>query len=131
MPITYSIDRARRRLFAVAQGSVTYSEVVSHLEKERDDDGLPFPELIEAREATVVLSAAEVRQVVELLRNLGRHNALGPTAVLVGNDVSYGVVRMLEVLVEDVSDIRPFRERSAAEEWLNSIGRQRPPAQET
>jgi hypothetical protein len=130
MPITYSIDSARRRLFAVAEGSVTYGEIMAHLGKERDDEGLPLPELIEAREATVVLTAAEVRQVVERLRALGGESALGPTAVVTDDDVSYGIMRMLEVLVEDVCDIRPFRDRDEAEEWLNATRMPRPPTQE-
>jgi hypothetical protein len=47
---------------------LTYSEIVAHLGKERDDDGLPFTEFIDATQATVALSAAKVRQVVDRLR---------------------------------------------------------------
>ena len=54
MPITHPINRRLRRLSAVSQGSVTYYAIGSHLKKETDDDGLAFPELIEAREAAVV-----------------------------------------------------------------------------
>jgi hypothetical protein len=54
--------RAGRLLFAEAKGSVTYSEVVAHLGKERDDSGLPFTEIIDATEARSALSAAEVRK---------------------------------------------------------------------
>ena len=130
MPITYTIDSTRRWLFTVAKGTVTYSQVEAHLGKERDDNGLPFTEFIDATQATADLSAEEVRQVVDLLRDLGRHNALGPTAVVTGDDVSYGIMRLLEILVEDVCDIRPFRDRGEAEEWLKTIPVPRPPAQE-
>jgi hypothetical protein len=129
MPITYSIDQAQRRLTAVAAGSVTYSEIMTHLERERDDNALPFRELIEATQATLDISSPEVWQVVDRLRTLGHQHALGPTAVVVGDDVSYGVMRMLETLVEDVCDVRPFRSRGDAEEWLNAIPMPRPPAQ--
>ena len=99
MPIAYSIDRARRRLSAVARSIVTYPEVMAHLGKERDDNGLPLHELIDATQATVAFSPSEVRQIVERLRYLGRSSALGPTAVITGNDVSYGIMRMLEMQV--------------------------------
>lgn len=118
MPIAYSVDRERRWLFAVADGEVGFPEIATHLRKERDDGGLPFPELIDATRATVALSGAEVRRVVDLLRDLGHQSALGPTAVVVGGDVSYGVMRMLEILVEDVCIVRPFLSRLEAEEWL-------------
>jgi hypothetical protein len=128
MPIAYTVDRARQRLFTVAQGSVTYPEVVAHLDKERDDNCLPLTELIDATQATAVLSAAEVRLIVDRLRNLGRDNALGQTAVVTGDDISYGMMRMLEILVQDVCNVRPFRDRGKAEEWLNAIPMRRPPA---
>jgi len=91
---------------------------------------LPFTEVIDATQATADISPAEIRKLVELLRNLGRHNALGPTAVITDDVFSYGMMRMLEILVEDVCDVRPFRDRGEAEEWLNSISMPRPPAQE-
>ncbi|HZE18882.1 MAG TPA: hypothetical protein VE402_02060, partial [Candidatus Angelobacter sp.] len=56
--------------------------------------------------------------IVETLRRLGRKGALGPTAVLVSNDVTYGMLRMIETLVGDVAAVRPFRERAEAEKWL-------------
>jgi len=129
MPITYAIDRSQKRLVTTALGNVTYPEIVAHLEMERDDGGLPLSEFIDASLANLNISALEVRLIVDQLQSLGRRNALGPTAILVGNDVSYGIVRMLEILVEGVSDIRPFRRRAEAEEWLKAIPMPRPPTQ--
>lgn len=126
MPITYAIDRTRRRLTAVATGVVTYPEVLAHLEMERLEEGLPLHEVIDGTRATAALSAADVRAIVERLRRLGRLHALGPTAVVVGDDVSYGTLRMLQILVEDVCDICPFRDRAEAEAWLETIPRARP-----
>jgi len=130
MPIVYSIDRLRRRLFAMAKGTVPISEVVAHLWKERDDNGLPLTELIDATQATVSFSDTEIRKIIDLLRELGRRNALGPTAVVTGDDVSYGIMRMLGILIEDVCDVRPFRSCDKAEEWLNTIPKPRLPTQE-
>ncbi len=89
--------------------------------------GLPLHEFIDAARATADLSSNDVRAIVERLRQLGRLHALGPTTVVVGDDVSYGILRMLEVLVEDVCDVRPFRDRAEAEAWLETIPRARPP----
>ena len=129
VPITYSIDRARRRILAVVEGSVTCAEIMDHLERERDDGGLPLPELGDATRATVALSPEEVGRVVSRLRELGRDHALGATAVVVGDDLSFGVLRMLEALVADVCDVRPFRGRGEAERWVDSNPFPRPPSQ--
>ncbi len=127
MAITYEIDKARRRLAAVATGAVPYPDVLAHLEMERLDDGLPFHELIDATNATAELNTGPVRAIVDRRRVLGRAHALGPTAVIVGDDLSYGILRMLETLVEDVCDIRPFRDHAEAEAWLETIPLPRSP----
>ena len=121
MPITYSIDSESRWLIVIATDLITYTEIVAHLEQERDDGLLTNFELIDGREARLNLTPDEVRRIVELLRQLGRKSALGPTAVLVNGEYSYGMMRMLEILVEDVCDVRPFRDRREAEAWLQSI----------
>jgi hypothetical protein len=77
-------------------------------------------ELIDGREARLNLTPDEVRDIVDLLRKLGEKSALGPTAVLVNNDFSYGMMRMLQILVEDVCDVVPFRTRDQAEAWLDT-----------
>lgn len=128
MPITFEIVPSLKRLSSVAEGIVTYSEIMAHLEKERDSNCLHLRELVDAERANAAFSSEEVRQVVDRLRDLGRHSALGATAIVVGNDISYGMLRMLGILAEEVCDIRPFRSRSEAEGWLNAIDNPRPVA---
>jgi hypothetical protein len=130
MPIVYTLNHARQRLFSVAEVSMTYPEVVAHLKKERDNNCLPLAELIDATQVTVALSAGEVHEVAQLLQDLGCHNTIGPMAIVTGDDISYGMVRMLEILLEDVYHVRPFRDRVKAEEWLNTISVPCTPVQE-
>jgi hypothetical protein len=68
-----------------------------------------------------VLTPADVRRIVELLRSLSRESKLGRTAILVSTDYAYGLMRMLEMLVEDVCQIRVFREEQEARAWLNAM----------
>ena len=63
-------------------------------------------------------SLPEIRQIVKLLRRLGQESKLGPTAVLVSTDVAFGIIRTLEALVEDVCEVKPFREEQEARAWL-------------
>ena len=123
MPIDYSIDRDQGYMHTVAEGLVTFRDVRAHLDQERHDQGLALREMIDARGATLALDPLHVRQLVSVLRDLARSHPLGPTAVLVGSDYAFGMLRMLETLVEDVCAIRPFRDEAEAREWL---GRERP-----
>jgi hypothetical protein len=74
--------------------------------------------LIDARGFSPAFSPEEVRTLVNILRRLGKDSKLGPTAIIVDTDFGYGMLRLLEVLVEDVCDIRPFRRQEEAEKWL-------------
>jgi hypothetical protein len=120
MPVTLTIDRDRSEATTVATGRITMADIRSHIESERMHRGLPYREWIDAAQATADLSSAEAREVVDILRRLGRESALGPTAILVSNDVTYGMARMVEILLDDVAAVRPFRsgEEAEARKWL-------------
>ena len=118
MSITATIDHSRKLLFVRAKGPITYDDIRSHIEQERLAGGLPYRELIDARGYRPAFSAKDVRSVVALLRQLGGDARLGPTAIIVDSDDGYGMIRMLEILVEDVCAIQPFRQQEEAEEWL-------------
>jgi len=79
-------------------------------------------EFIDARDAGLVfaLSPEELRQTVGLIRALSQQSALGPTAVLVASDFAFGVMRAMEMLLQDVAEIKPFREEEEAHQWLAS-----------
>jgi hypothetical protein len=123
MPISEAIDHVRRQVRSRATASVTLGDILAHLERERTASGLPYTELIDARGYHPDFSAAEVRSIVDRLRRLGKMSRLGATAVVVDSDVGFGMVRMLEIMVEDVCAIRPFRNQEEAELWLASFGR--------
>jgi hypothetical protein len=118
MPIITDVDHERSQVRAVAVGLVTYDDVRAHLSLERHFRGLPYPEFIDARGTTISLTPDEVRRIAELLRELRRDSTLGPTAVLVSDDVAFGLIRMLEALVEDVCEVKPFRDEQDARAWL-------------
>jgi|SRR4051812_31992012 hypothetical protein len=123
MPITATYDHPHRRVIARAEGRVTIEEIRDHLEEERQEPGLAYSEVIEARRAVPDFTPADVRVLVALLRWLGERTQLGPTAVLVENDFQFGMVRMVEILVEDVCEIKPFYDDVDAERWLDQSDR--------
>jgi len=123
MPISMSIDHARRQVVARVSGPVTLADISSHLESERAEGGLPFGELMDGRGSQPDISPAEIREIVGILRQYGSTTRLGPTAIIVGTDLEYGMIRMLEMLAEDLCEIRPFREQEEAESWLATVDR--------
>jgi hypothetical protein len=118
MLVTLARDDAQRLLSVIAEGPIDFEAIRTHLQHERADGGLGYRELIDARRATPAVSSAEVRGIVELIRAEADRVGLGPTAVVVSSDVAFGVLRMVETLVEDVAAIRPFRRYPDAVAWL-------------
>jgi len=125
MSLTMTVDHGRGILLARAQGSVTADDVRHHIKEERNAGGLPLCELIDARGSHPEFSAEEVRDIVDVLRQLGRDSGLGPTAIVIDTDVHFGMMRMLEMLVEDVCQISPFRRMEDAEEWIAQFSKRR------
>jgi len=68
MPITTTFDHQHRRVIARAEGPITLKEIRDHLEEERQEPGLAYAELIDARDAIPDLSPADVRVLVAWLR---------------------------------------------------------------
>jgi hypothetical protein len=121
MPITATYDHEHRRVVAAAVGRITLDEIRSHLEEERQEPALAFTEVIDARGAIPDFAPADVRVLVAWLRWLGERTRLGPTAVIVDTDFAFGMTRMIEVLVEDVALVKPFRDKLEAEVWLDHV----------
>ena len=119
MPIFTSVDHVNRMVHGTALGRVTAQEVDEHLKLERHFNGLVYPEIIDARVANLDLSPEDVRSIVALVRTMSVENKFGPAAVIVYNDVAFGVVWTLGVLVNDVVAIAPFRSEVEAQAWLN------------
>ncbi len=120
MPVTHVVNHEERETCAIAYGPIGMEDIRKHLSDELRDNGLVYRELIDASRATPAFSASDVRTIVEILRGYSETRVLGPTAIIVGNDVSYGMIRMLAILLEGICAVQPFRTRQEAEEWLGS-----------
>lgn len=120
MPITFRVDHERREIYAVAEGPIALTDIRHLLEEERNAGALGYRELIDGSEAVVAFSTQDVRATVELLRDFGRQGMLGLTAVVVADELAFGMLRMLQMLVDDVCVIRPFRSLAEAQVWLQT-----------
>lgn len=118
MPVMHVVDYERREMCTRADGPITLDDILKHLTQEHRDKGLAYRELIEASAATPAFSSSDVRKTVEALRAYGQEGFLGPTAIVVGSDVAYGMMRMLSILLEGVCELQPFRSRQEAKKWL-------------
>ena len=106
----------------VCRGPVRHADVVPHLALERAQGLLDRPELVDATAATADFTAEEARHLYELVHEIHATQPLGAVAVVVKDDLTYGMVRMLGMLVERITPVHPFRDRAAATSWLAQVG---------
>lgn len=119
MPISYSLDPARKQVSTTVTGTLTADEIISHLDAARRDQALELPELIDLRKAAPpFLSAAEIWRVAEEVHQTLDQQTYGPRALIVGSDVVFGLARMFSTLVSDLFPMRVFWDETAAEGWL-------------
>ena len=120
MPISFEVDRERRRIRTTAEGAVTVADVAAHLEDLVERGIEAYSELVDARQATRPgWYSADVRKAADLVTTLGGSARLGPRAVVVTRTAAFGMVRMLSVLLGARLRLEVFRDVASAEEWLN------------
>jgi hypothetical protein len=121
MPAFYKIDKERRLVLSSASGVFSLADALSHQQKlSQDPDFDPsFSQIADFTQVTQVnLSASDVRE-------LAQRSVFSPQsrrALLVPNDLAYGLGRMFEILRENQGEtgIRIFRSLEEALEWVLS-----------
>ncbi len=74
------------------------------------------------RTTSLRLSPEQIRQLAERARELESLRAGGRTAIVGASDIAFGMARMYEAHAAASGvrvPVRVFRDRAAAEEWLN------------
>ena len=121
MPITYTIDKQRRFIQRVISGTVTSDEILASLtEILKHPDYQPgMKSLTDLRSIQHYASPGDVRQIANFIIGRSEEVRGGKAAIVVSQDVSFGMARMLELLTESSTlSIGVFREMQEAYEWL-------------
>ena len=123
MPIETSIDPDRGLITHVASGDVTPEEIARAADRTlADPDFEPgMDALVDLRDASLAaLTSDDLRDMVRHARSRIPRRGSGFRAAWVApRDLEFGLVRMLEVFMEDLpSEHRLFRDINEARRWL-------------
>lgn len=104
----------------VVHGTLAAATCAALLEARQAAGLLDHPLIIDARDATVELSLAEVRTLAARVRTMRQRMAVGPTAFVACGDLSYGLARMYASFdeVEGLHGFGVFRTIEEAEHWI-------------
>ena len=121
MPITYTIDKQRRFIQRVLSETVTTDEILANITEILDHpDYQPgMKSLTDLQALQHHATPQDVRQIAHFILGHGEQVQGGRAAVVVAEDVGFGMARMLELLTEDSPlTIGVFKNRKEAYDWL-------------
>lgn len=123
MPITARPVEGRSRLSTVIDGPLSLDDVRAHVQWLVDTDGFRCADLVDVRGMTgPVLTTAAVWSIVEQLQALRwGEMTFGPRAMVVADDVTYGMARMFGHLIAPRMRVGVFRDAAEAERWLDAM----------
>ena len=118
MPCGYTIDLAQSLVLSRGWGLVTDRELLAHVHALTADPRFArsFRQLVDLRDVTdVQVTASTIREMVKL----NPFGAGARRAVVVTNDVVFGMARMYQILTDESPDeLRIFRKVDDALQWL-------------
>ena len=119
MPVTYRIDKALHLVYVKWEGTVPIEEARAHADRLRVDPDFK-PDMAQISDARGV--KMDETSGPDALRDLALESPFrsgSRRAILVDEDVVFGISRMYEAFAQDVgAEIKVFRDLDAARTWL-------------
>ena len=121
MPQFYKIDKERRLVLSTASGVFSRADAVGHMQKLLKDPDFD-PSYFQIADFTQVTKIELTAQDVHELAQRSVFSPQSRRALLVRNDVAYGLGRMFGMLRESQGEmgIRVFRNLEEALDWVFS-----------
>jgi hypothetical protein len=121
MPISYSINDRKKRLYTRATGWVTYDDLVMHMQAEFGRAAASYPEIFDCTGATTDLTAGDIRLLVKNREQIADVQEAAPVAIVAPTDLFYGLFVIFDMLTHAIRPMHIFRNVAEAEEWLDSL----------
>jgi hypothetical protein len=118
LPISYRFDPAANLLETVFSGDIRLDDVAAFIREIETEPWFPSPSLNDVSAVNPTIPTGDVRAIADLLRGFGPRLSGIPFAVVVASPVMFGLVRMIELMIDDVALIKPFRDHESARAWL-------------
>lgn len=122
MPLTYTIDRERRRLFLRATNPLTHEQGLNWIRDQIRDGYWTFDVVEDLRGTTWLPPTSEINRLSDFVAGMVKqHGPRGRVAIVVNErDALFGMLRMYTLQQDGMGVFVTFE---AAEAWLNSSRR--------
>ena len=120
MGISYQVDAVLGIVFERWSGPVTATDLAGHWNARLTDQGAKnyWRTLTDVRECRPAFSTEEYRRLVKNLLEPALSGRKLKIAILVRDELQFGISRQFQVFLESGSESAIFTEESVAREWL-------------
>ncbi len=120
MPIYWTIDSRQQLVSVTAEGDITRADADGYLDAVEHADAVTYRKLVDGRAGTVVMDAEDVMAVGVRIRSFHGH-PVGALAIVLADDKSESVARILGILATADRPIRLFASLPPAQRWIESL----------
>jgi len=120
VPIHWTIDHDRKRILAIAQGDVTRTQFEAYLDAMAAEEALSYPKLFDGLAGDTSMGASELLAVAARIRSF-HSEPVGPVALVLPEDKTHLLLRVLGALAAAKRPLRIFRSRKSAHRWLDDL----------
>jgi hypothetical protein len=120
MPIHWTIDSRQRLVSVTAEGAITRADADGYLDAIERADAVAYHKLLDFSAATIAMDHEDVMAVGVRIRNAHSH-PVGALALILSDDRSEAVARILGILAAAERPIRIFVTLLPAQRWIESL----------
>jgi len=120
MPLDWTIDHDRKRILAIAEGDVTRAQFEAYLDAMASERALAYPKLFDGLAGDTSMGPYELLAVAARIRSY-HGEPVGPVALVLPEDKTHLVLRVLGALAAAKRPLRIFRSRKSAQRWLDDL----------
>ena len=124
MPIEIQAYESKKLTICIASGELTFEDVSNAIESFYESTPTLNVLWDLSSTTTTNVTTGQVHQISELLERLRKSRKGGKTALVSPADITYGLSRMLQMLLDLTGDplpveLRVFRDRKEAMQWFS------------
>lgn len=121
MAIDWVIDSKKKLIIVNAEGEFTFTEVWAYLAAVAGADALGYRQLFDLSQAFTQITPGEAMELGVRIRMQHSQSVTGPVAVVMPEQQSDPVARLLGIMATADRPMRLFNELEPARQWIDSL----------
>ncbi len=121
MPIHWTIDSQHQLVRVTIEGALTRADADGYLDAVERSGAAAYRKLVDGRAGTMGMDHDDVMAICVRIRNFHHGHPVGALAVVLSDDKSEAVARILGILATADRPIRIFAALPPAQRWIESL----------